>query len=162
MSGAGSPQGDGRGTETAGGGQRAGVHFESPRRLARIATGCTQFSRPGRPTDNAFVESFNGHFRQECLDQHWFASLEEARQIIEAWRIEYNTERPHQALQYGTPTDFAAAWEPPTRRRTNASSEPIPVQINAMSNPVSEGEETWWIVRRSTSLGTSWIKSSSQ
>lgn len=72
-----------------------------------------EFSRPGKPTDNAYVESFNGHFRQECLDQHWFASLEEARQIIEAWRIEYNTERPHQALKYGTPTAFAAAWEPP-------------------------------------------------
>ncbi|MCA1666963.1 MAG: IS3 family transposase [Thermomicrobia bacterium] len=72
-----------------------------------------EFSRPGKPTDNAFVESFNGHFRQECLDQHWFASLEEARQIIEGWRIEYNTERPHQALKYGTPTEFAATWEPP-------------------------------------------------
>jgi len=72
-----------------------------------------EFSRPGKPTDNAFVESFNGHFRQECLDQHWFASLEEARQIIEAWRIEYNTERPHQALKYGTPAEFAVAWEPP-------------------------------------------------
>ncbi len=62
-----------------------------------------EFSRPGKPTDNAFVESFNGHFRQECLDQHWFASLEEARQIIEAWRIEYNTERPHRALGQRTP-----------------------------------------------------------
>lgn len=72
-----------------------------------------EFSRPGKPTDNAFVESFNGHFRQECLDQHWFASLEEARQIIEVWRVEYNTERPHQALKYGTPTAFAAAWELP-------------------------------------------------
>jgi len=72
-----------------------------------------EFSRPGKPTDNAFVESFNGHFRQECLDQHWFASLEEARQIIEAWRIEYNTERPHQALKYGTPTEFVATWGPP-------------------------------------------------
>jgi len=66
-------------------------------------------SRPGKPTDNAFVESSNGHFRQEHLDQRWFASLEEARQIIEAWRIEYNTERPHQALRYGTPT----TWELP-------------------------------------------------
>ena len=71
-----------------------------------------EFSRPGKPTDNAFVESFNGHFRQECLDQHWFASLAEARRIIEAWRIEYNTERPHRALKYGTPTEFAAAWGP--------------------------------------------------
>lgn len=70
-----------------------------------------EFSRPGKPTDNAYVESFNGHFRQECLDQHWFVSREEARQIIEAWRVEYNTERPHQALRYGTPAAFAATWE---------------------------------------------------
>lgn len=62
-----------------------------------------EFSRPGKPTDNAFVESFNGHFREECLDQHWFVSLEEARQVVEAWRIEYNTERPHRALGQRTP-----------------------------------------------------------
>ena len=62
-----------------------------------------EFSRPGKPTDNAFAESFNGHFRAECLDQHWFASLEEAQQTIEAWRIEYNTERPHRALGQETP-----------------------------------------------------------
>lgn len=69
-----------------------------------------EFSRPGKPTDNAFAESFNGHFRAECLDQHWFASLEEARQIIEAWRIEYNTERPHRSLKQQTPAAVAAAW----------------------------------------------------
>jgi putative transposase len=49
------------------------------------------------------VESFNGHFRQECLDQHWSAGLSEARQVIEEWRIEYNTERPHRALGQRTP-----------------------------------------------------------
>jgi putative transposase len=65
-----------------------------------------EFSRPGKPTDNAFAESFNGHFRAECLDCHWFASLEEARHAIEAWRIDYNTERPHRALGQETP----AAW----------------------------------------------------
>jgi putative transposase len=65
-----------------------------------------EFSRPGKPTDNAFAESFNGHFRAECLDCHWFASLEEARQTIEAWRLDYNTERPHRALGQATP----AAW----------------------------------------------------
>ncbi len=69
-----------------------------------------EFSRPGKPTDNAFVESFNGHFRQECLDQHWFASLEEVQQVIEAWRIDYNTERPHRALKQRTPADFEAEW----------------------------------------------------
>jgi putative transposase len=65
-----------------------------------------EFSRPGKPTDNAFAESFNGHFRAECLDCHWFVSLEEARHTIEAWRIDYNTERPHRALRQQTP----AAW----------------------------------------------------
>ncbi len=65
-----------------------------------------EFSRPGKPTDNAFAESFNGHVRAECLDCHWFASLEEARHTIEAWRIDYNTERPHRALGQATP----AAW----------------------------------------------------
>jgi putative transposase len=65
-----------------------------------------EVSRPGKPTDNAFAESFNGHFRAECLDCHWFASLEEARHTIEAWRLDYNTERPHQALGQQTPT----AW----------------------------------------------------
>jgi putative transposase len=71
-----------------------------------------EFSRPGKPTDNAYVESFNGHFRAECLDQHWFASLEEARQVIERWRIEYNQERPHRALQQQTPAAFLASWRP--------------------------------------------------
>ena len=69
-----------------------------------------EFSRPGTPTDNAFAESFNGRFRDECLDQHWFASLEEARQTIEAWRVEDNTERPHRALQQHTPAAWEAAW----------------------------------------------------
>jgi putative transposase len=72
-----------------------------------------EFSRPGKPTDNAFAESFNARFRDECLNQHWFASLEEARQAIEAWRIEYNTERPHRALGQQTPGAWAATWSPP-------------------------------------------------
>jgi putative transposase len=71
-----------------------------------------EFSRPGKPTDNAFVESFNGRFRDECLNQHWFASVEEVRQTVEAWRIDYNTERPHRALGQQTPAAWAAAWAP--------------------------------------------------
>jgi putative transposase len=71
-----------------------------------------EFSRPGKPTDNAFVESFNGRFRDECLNQHWFASVEEVRQTVEAWRIEYNTERPHRALGQQTPAAWEAAWAP--------------------------------------------------
>jgi putative transposase len=66
------------------------------------------FSRPGKPTDNAFVESFNGTFRSECLDTNWFQNLTEAQQMIEAWRREYNESRPHRALANRTPEEFAS------------------------------------------------------
>ena len=65
------------------------------------------FSRPGKPTDNAHVESFNGTLRAECLDVHWFATLTEAKQVIEAWRQEYNESRPHRSLGERTPSEFA-------------------------------------------------------
>ena len=64
------------------------------------------FSRPGKPTDNAFIESFNGSFRDECLNLHWFLSLNDAREKIEAWREEYNTFRPHSSLGNLTPREF--------------------------------------------------------
>ena len=74
-----------------------------------------EFSRPGRPTDNPFIESFNGHFREECLDQHWFANLAEAREAIEAYRVDYNGSRPHSALDNRTPAEFLGVWEPPAK-----------------------------------------------
>ena len=58
------------------------------------------FSRPGKPTDNAFNEAFNGRFRAECLNSHWFMSLEDAAEKLEAWRRDYNEERPHSSLNY--------------------------------------------------------------
>ena len=61
------------------------------------------FSRPGKPTDNAFIESFNGSFRDECLNLHWFLDLEDARQKIETWRRDYNEFRPHSSLGGQTP-----------------------------------------------------------
>ena len=70
-----------------------------------------EFSRPGQPTDNAFIESFNGRLRQECLNQNWFTSLAEARQIIEAWRRDYNDYRPHSSLGQQTPSEFVAGWQ---------------------------------------------------
>jgi putative transposase len=66
-----------------------------------------RFIDPGKPIQNAFVESFNGKFRDECLSQHWFISLEEARNVSEGWRVDYNEQRPHQSLQYKTPVEFA-------------------------------------------------------
>ena len=71
------------------------------------------FSRPGKPTDNALVEAFNSRFRQECLNQHWFLSLDDAQQKIEAWREEYNTQRPHSALDYRSPAEFAEDTKTP-------------------------------------------------
>ena len=67
------------------------------------------FINPGKPTQNAYIESFNGRYREECLNQHWFTSIGEAQEIIEEWRIDYNTERPHSSLKYQTPEAFAAA-----------------------------------------------------
>jgi hypothetical protein len=60
---------------------------------------------PGKPTQNGYIESFNGRLRDECLNQHWFRSLEDARETIEAWRVDYNDHRPHSALRQQTPTD---------------------------------------------------------
>jgi putative transposase len=65
------------------------------------------YSRPGKPTDNAFIESFNSSVRQECLNQHWFLTLEDAATKIESWREDYNTVRPHRSLGYQTPMEFA-------------------------------------------------------
>lgn len=70
-----------------------------------------KFIQPGKPTQNAFIESFNGRFRMNCLDQNWFGDLEHARSVIEAWRIEYNTERPNRAIGRKTPDAFAKEQE---------------------------------------------------
>jgi len=72
---------------------------------------CLEFSRPGKPTDNLFIESFNGKLRTECLDQNWFASLPEAKEKLEAHRKEYNTQRPHTALNYQTPEQHLKNWQ---------------------------------------------------
>ena len=63
--------------------------------------------QPGRPMENGYVESFNGRFRDECLNENWFTSLADAREKIEQWRQDYNQARPHSSLQYRTPMEFA-------------------------------------------------------
>jgi putative transposase len=70
------------------------------------------FIRPGKPVENAYIESFNGRFRDECLNEHWFLTMAHARRVIEAWRIEYNTERPHSSLGNLTPEEFASTVNP--------------------------------------------------
>ena len=69
------------------------------------------FIEPGKPTQNAYIESFNGKFRQECLRQHWFGSLLEAREVVEAWRQDYNQVRPHSSLEYRTPQEVVQQHE---------------------------------------------------
>lgn len=66
------------------------------------------FIRPGKPVENAFIESFNGRLRDECLNVHQFASLVEAQAIIETWRMDYNHRRPHSSLGHLTPNEFVA------------------------------------------------------
>jgi transposase InsO family protein len=66
------------------------------------------FIEPGKPTQNAFIESFNGKFRDECLNEKWFLTLQQAREKIGMWRRDYNQARPHSALGYQTPEEFAA------------------------------------------------------
>lgn len=65
------------------------------------------FIRPGKPVENAYIESFNGRLRDECLNEHWFISLDHARKLIEDWRVDYNEVRPHSSLGYMTPDEFA-------------------------------------------------------
>lgn len=65
-----------------------------------------QFIRPGKPVDNAFVESFNGKLRDECLSIHWFHSVRDAQYIVDAWRRDFNTFRPHRSLAQLTPQNL--------------------------------------------------------
>ena len=70
-----------------------------------------QFIEPGKPIQNAFIESFNSRLREECLNDQVFLSLEDARRKIEQWRVQYNRERPHSSLGYLAPEEFAALYE---------------------------------------------------
>ena len=81
------------------------------------------FSRPGKPTDNAHVESFNGTLRSGCLDAHWFGSLTEAKETIEAWRREYNESRPHRAHGERTPHEIACEFAASREFTSTASPE---------------------------------------
>ena len=69
-----------------------------------------EFIRPVKPVENAFIESFNGRLRDECLNVHVFASTSEAQQVLDAWRRDYNQVRPHSALQDRTPAEMGALW----------------------------------------------------
>ena len=84
-----------------------------------------QFIEPGKPSQNGIAESFNGRFRDECLNEHWFTDLAYAKDIIEKWRIDYNKQRPHGALDNRTPEEFAREWNfsPPHGEEKTSSIE---------------------------------------
>jgi putative transposase len=69
-----------------------------------------EFSRPGKPTDNAYIESFNGSLRDECLNVHWFDNLTDAKEKLQAWQREYNESRPHRSLNNLSPLQYKAQW----------------------------------------------------
>ena len=68
------------------------------------------FSRPGKPVDNAYIESFNGRVREKCLNLHWFTEMDEVKSILEIWKMEYNMIRPHSSLGYLSPVEYARSY----------------------------------------------------
>jgi putative transposase len=100
---------------------------------------------PGKPQQNGFMESFNGKLRDECLNEHVFSSLAEARRLIEAWRIDYNAERPHSSLGYLTPNEYVANWlatrspnHPPDASFRTATGRTAAVSGASAPRPVAE------------------------
>jgi len=92
------------------------------------------YIQPGKPVQNSYIESFNGRFRDECLNTNWFENLGDARRKIEAWRRHYNEERPHSSLAYRTPEEFARAW-PPSPSATVIEQAGAPVKDSLTARP---------------------------
>jgi putative transposase len=84
------------------------------------------FIRPGKPVENAYIESFNGRLRDECLNENWFLSVEQARRIVEDWRMDYNTARPHSSLGNLTPEEFI-------RQKSENFSTGMPVEAGLIN-----------------------------
>jgi len=105
---------------------------------------------PGKPVQNAFIESFNGRLRDELLNETLFRSLSHARVALDSWRWDYNTKRPHSSLGWQTPTAFAAAWQRQCEQRDRTLSRfegfaPCPV--------ASDAENTFYHPRTLVSRG---------
>jgi putative transposase len=94
--------------------------------------------QPGKPMQNGYVESFNGRFRDECLNANWFLNIMDAKQKIEHWRVEYNEERPHSSLAYRTPKDYAEACSGHTSRMD--ATPPIRPPLVVSSTAVLAGK----------------------
>jgi putative transposase len=103
------------------------------------------YSRPGKPTDNPFIESFNGSFRDECLNTHWFLSLQDAYEKINAWVSEYNNFRPHSSLNEMTPQEFIEQQEQQDQKREGlpAASLHEAMYFAATEHPSTASENTY-------------------
>jgi putative transposase len=99
------------------------------------------FIQPGKPTQNAHVESFNGRFRDECLAQDRFPTLARARFEIERWRIDYNTKRPHSSLGYATPKSFGDGERKKERTLTKELDGRAGAAIHRNRHPRASGSE---------------------
>lgn len=96
------------------------------------------FSRPGKPTDNAFIEAFNGRFRAECLNAHWFLTLADAHEKLEDWRKYYNEDRPHRAIGNVPPAAFmtaGSATNPLSERRRKLQPQVVQQRVAAQQPP---------------------------
>src|SRR5215469_11611850 len=108
---------------------------------------------PGKPVQNAFIESFNGRMRDELLNESLFPSLPPARVALDKWRRDYNAERPHSSLGWQTPSAFAAAWRVGARNGTGRSrdlraSRPVPLRRTPKTHSITQGlwfpvDESW-------------------
>ena len=111
------------------------------------------FSRPGKPTDNAFIASFDGKFRPECLNQHWFLSLDDAVRKCEAWRRNYNEMRPLSAIGYKPPTSLAirsAAHAPALAGRGWITPQAKWSNIRSQLKPPERFQDGWTRARGKT------------
>src|SRR5436190_23132787 len=98
----------------------------------------TIYITPGSPWENAYIESFHDKLRDECLNRELFGSLLEARVIIEQWRVEYNSLRPHSSLGYQTPDEFVARLDASRLRSGSALPSSRSVQTNNNNKPMAE------------------------
>ena len=95
------------------------------------------FIRPGKPVENAFIESFNGKLRDECLNTHIFTSVAEAQVVLDAWREDYNAVRPHSALQDRTPAAVGAMWVDPRERRESTAIKKDGIELEITVRPLN-------------------------
>ncbi len=101
------------------------------------------FIRPGKPTENAFIESFNGKLRDECLNENWFSGLKDAKRIIEEWRMDYNRVRPHSSLGNLAPREYArrlgGLWSPPAPSARQGGDQPAGRVFETVDCPITIG-----------------------